>query len=519
MTTEEIYLHIFKKMADHRMQFDQELDDTALYFYPSAPSFFFTTKRDNQKKLYDATGRLAAGIYANMLFGYLTNPAIKWIELEFINNELNTNAAAISWLKKLEQQIHTSLMLSNFNTAIGEFYHDFVCFGTGIVFVEEDDVFGLRFYNVPLAESYIEENSKEEIDRVYRKMRLTGFKLKEMFGDKLPSEVLETIEKDPVKEHYLLHIVEPREVFDPSKADALNMPFKSIKGLLGDTNDKLRILSESGYRRFPFFVPRHTKMSWTPYGTSPCREELPNMKSLNELVKSYVLNSARECDPPLDMPAKGYYSVLNKTPGAINYRRPNLGKEETIRRLLPEPKFSPAETMIENFRQQIKSSLYNDLFMVLVQLPRMTATEVIERSQEKMVLLGQVIGRLKNELFDKIIDYMAQRMIELGRVEPPPDFIQQQGYEIKLTSLLAKAQKFSEIRNVQNFFVSLAQLAQYSPQSLDVINFDKIVEELVDLAGLPNNVLRTSDEIEQIRQARLAVMAAQQAMQQQGQQQ
>ena len=59
--------------------------------------------------------------------------------------------------------------------------------------------------------------------------------------------------------------------------------------------------------------------------------------------------------------------------------------------------------MEEQRRTAIRNVFYVDQLM-LQQGPQMTATEVIQRNEEKMRLLGPVLGRLQSELLKPLID-------------------------------------------------------------------------------------------------------------------
>jgi hypothetical protein len=81
---------------------------------------------------------------------------------------------------------------------------------------------------------------------------------------------------------------------------------------------------------------------------------------------------------------------------------------------------------IQDVRERIRGSFYADLFLMLANATdtRMTATEVAERHEEKLLMLGPVIERLHNELLDPMIDLTFQRMIEANILPPIPNELQ-----------------------------------------------------------------------------------------------
>lgn len=77
---------------------------------------------------------------------------------------------------------------------------------------------------------------------------------------------------------------------------------------------------------------------------------------------------------------------------------------------------------------------------------------------------------------------------------------------------LAAAQKLEHVTAVQNLMMNVGQLAQLDPNILDNVNMDNITQIMGDGLGVPMTVLRTDDEVQQLRQAK---QEKQQAMQQQ----
>jgi len=82
---------------------------------------------------------------------------------------------------------------------------------------------------------------------------------------------------------------------------------------------------------------------------------------------------------------------------------------------------NPLLADINDVRQRIQSAFYADLFlMVSQQSQNMTATEVAERHEEKMLMLGPVLERLQNELIDPLIEITFSAMVNAGVLPPPP---------------------------------------------------------------------------------------------------
>jgi hypothetical protein len=73
-------------------------------------------------------------------------------------------------------------------------------------------------------------------------------------------------------------------------------------------------------------------------------------------------------------------------------------------------------------RERIRESFFSDVFMMLANSsnPQMTATEVAERHEEKMLMMGPVLERLNNELLYPLVEVTFTHMIEMGALPPAP---------------------------------------------------------------------------------------------------
>ena len=173
------------------------------------------------------------------------------------------------------------------------------------------------------------------------------------------------------------------------------------------------------------------------------------------------------------------------------------------------------EASMERVKQTIKGQFFADVFLMLgtQNFSRMTATEVAERHQEKMLVLGPVLERLKNELLDPLIERTFAIMYRRGVVPLPPPQIQGRELKVQYVSMIAQAQKQSGMAALQQAVAYAASLALGNGEVLDKVNFDAALEEGLDMLGVPPNLLRSDEEAQQIR-TRRAQQAVQLAAQQ-----
>ena len=80
-------------------------------------------------------------------------------------------------------------------------------------------------------------------------------------------------------------------------------------------------------------------------------------------------------------------------------------------------------TDIRETQQRVSKAFFEDLFLMLVNSEQssMTAREVSERHEEKLLALGPVLERLNDELFDPLMDRVYNLMDRAGIIPQEPD--------------------------------------------------------------------------------------------------
>ena len=168
---------------------------------------------------------------------------------------------------------------------------------------------------------------------------------------------------------------------------------------------------------------------------------------------------------------------------------------------------------IQDVRGRINSAFYSDLFMMISeQNQAMTATEVAERHEEKMLMLGPVVERLNNELLDPLLETVFERLLIAGLLPPPPPELAGHDLNIEYVSMLAQAQKAIAVNGIDRFVSNLGQIAAVKPTVLDKFDADYWADVYSDKLGLDPALIVSGQQLALIRQQRAA--QAQQAQQQ-----
>ena len=503
----KILLSRFDRLKTQRQNWESHWQEVADYMQPrKADVTKSRSKGDKRTELiFDGSPLQSVELLSASLHGMLTNPSTPWFSLKFKDQGMEGEDEAKAWLESATEVMYSAFNQSNFQQEIFELYHDLITFGTAAMFIEEDDEDILKFSTRHINEIFIAENDKGRIDTVFRKFRISARAAIQKFGN-VSTHIAVTAKKDPYEEVDILHAVYPRSDFNPAKQDKENMPFESIY-MDADSGDELSV---SGFKEFPFVVPRYLKASHEIYGRSPAMTALPDVKMLNEMSKTIIKSAQKQVDPPLLVPDDGFMLPVRTVPGGLNFYR--AGTRDRIEPLNIGANNTLGLNMEEQRRNSIRNAFYVNQLM-MQDGPQMTATEVIQRNEEKMRLLGPVLGRLQSELLKPLIDRAFAILMRRNLFAQAPDFLSGQDIEIEYVSPLAKAQKSTELSSIMRAIEIMGSLSNVAPV-FDHINMDKLVRHLTSIVGVPQKILKPQSELDAERQAQAQQQEQMQQMQQ-----
>ena len=142
-----------------------------------------------------------------------------------------------------------------------------------------------------------------------------------------------------------------------------------------------------------------------------------------------------------------------------------------------------------------------------------TATEITARQEEKLLQLGPVLEGMHEELLDPLVDNTFARLIRLSEpgwrnpdlpqmLPPPPEELIGSEVKVDYISVLAQAQKLVSTGAMERWVGFTGQVAGLRPEVLDKINADKVVEQMATDLGVPNDMVVSEEEVNELRQAR-----------------
>ena len=455
----EILCQRYDALKGERGTFESHWQEISEYIFPRRSDFNVQHAQGDkrQTKIYDGTGTQALELLAAGLHGMATNPASRWFSLKLSNEALNEEDAIREYLANVEDVMFSEMHApgSAITTHLHELYLDYGAFGTGVMFIGKTKKDRLLFQTRFLGECTIDENSEGVVDTVFRKFKMTVRQAFQTFGKKVSKETKDKYEQGKMNEQVeILHAVYPREEADLSKKNTANMPYASCYVELKDKH----VLNEGGFEEFPYAVPRWYKVAGEVYGRSPAMTALPDVKMLQEMMKNTLKAAQKIVDPPLMVPDDGMIGPVRTVPGGLNFYR----GEYEIKPLVTGGNVPLALDMMQDVRNRILTTFFVDQLQMTGDAD-MTATEVMQRTEERMRLLGPILGRMESELLGPIINRVFGILSRLGRFTDQPQELDGQDFIVEYVSPIAIAQRSQKVDRVVAALTVAGQVAAAVP--------------------------------------------------------
>lgn len=497
--------------------FFQEVVDYVLPDRSNVTRFSTPGERRGTER-YDSTAVEAAEVLAGNLAATLTPQASKWFHLELANEQLNQKRAVRDWCEDCRDLMLGALAKSNFYLAIDEVYLDLVGFATACPYTE---LVGnrLHFMAWPVAQYTFTEDASGQVANVYREFTMTPVQIVEKFAkhpgfNEYGPTVLAALKDDakpdakwkPIR---MVHAIYPRGFYDPRKPGGKNMPIASCYVNL---DDKV-IVAEGGYLERPANVVRWRKASDDEgWGRGPAFTAMPDVRSLNAAKRMMHRAAAKDIDPPLVIEDKGVIGSVRTVPNGITY----IKRDARMEYLTSGSRIDLAQFDLQDLKAQIRSCFYADhLRLPPPQAQPLTATEIQIRWELMERLLGPTLGRLQAELLNPVIERVFGLMMRAELLPEPPQEVFNQDVDIEYVGPLARAQQMPDVMAIERAFQTAANISAVlgDPSPLDLLDADEAVKRAAMLQGVPSEVLRDDDAVEQLRAQRAEQQAGMQERQ------
>jgi hypothetical protein len=314
----------------------------------------------------------------------------------------------------------------------------------------------------------------------------------------------------------IIRLVEPNDDRDGQSPWAWDKPYRCVVWAAGARVGEKPLLV-SGYDEFPYMVARWDLAAGDMYATScPGIVALGDAKSVQVVERDIMVATERMADPSMlaDQRLRRAIGDYTPPPGKMIYTEDmNAGMKELHANYRPD-----LERMMavgNRYERRINDAFYVDLFMMLSETDRrqITAREVVERHEEKLLQLGPVLERMHNELYDPLISRSFRILQKKGLFPEPPEELIGRELKVEYISVLAQAQRLAALGSLDRVVQFAMGMAQVDPYAARKINIGKAIDECAEIVGVAPSVLRSEDEMDAMRQQDAQAQQQAQAMQ------
>ena len=520
------------------------------YLLPRGVRFDAMAERNRghkvNQKIINARATLALRTMQHGMMSGITSPARPWFRLTTPDPELAEFARVKQWLHGVTRRLNEIFARSNFYHMLSGMYRHLGAFATAVGMIEEGEPGApdggrdiIRCYRFPIGSYVLATGPDGRVDTFIRQFTMTVRQVVMRFGDpKAPPSTRWAPFSTYVKQLWdageyekpieVVHAIMPNLEHDPRYFEARFKRFASCYYELGAREmaspDRDKFLRESGYDEFPILAPRWDLESPDDvYGTScPGMDALGDIKQLQLLEKRKAQAVEKAYNPPLVGPAELKHARVSSLPGDVTY----VNVREGVQGLKPlyevKPDISGLLEDIQKREELISRAFFEDVFLMLAMDARAqppTAEEIRARHEEKLLMLGPVLDRLNDELYNPAIDIAFGILRKRGTFDPgmplePPEELQGMELRVEYISIMHQAQKLIATGAIDRFVSTVAQLgavqvnAGQKPTALDKLDMDQVIDEYADITGVPPKIVVSDEAVARIRASRAQTEAA-----------
>ena len=449
------------------------------------------------ERLFDSTALDAVDQLGASLLAELTPPSSQWFGLvpgrEVGPLERGLLAEA---LDEVTRTVQGHFDRSNFAVEMHQALLDLVTVGNATLLFEEAPLGGVsafRLTAVPMSEIAFEAGPDGQIDGHFRDRSLPLDVLRARFPEAvLPKSI---VASDRPEHEQMVQVV---EAVLPS-----NGGFAYVALLAEDAGRPLPLVA-GHFTCSPFISFRWVKGAGEIYGRSPVMSALPDIRTVNKVVELVLKNASIAVTGIWLADDDGVLNPANirLVPGSII---PKAVGSSGLTPLQAPGRFDVSNLVLDDLRARIRHTLLVDR-LGPVAGPRMTATEVMERSIETARLLGATYGRLQAELTTPLITRAIAILRRRGEI---PDLVLD-GREVDLQyrSPLARSQARQDVRELLTWLEATAKMGA---EATAVVDIPGAARWLGERLGVPGQLVRDLDLppalLEQLGQAVAAAAA------------
>ena len=509
-----------RKLKQDRATYEPVWRDLGLYLWPAMSDFLTPTSAPRTKgdtrrpRVYDDDPRRAVENFVAGMMGTMAPEHTRWAALTVTDTDSAKWPPHAEWLDTVSHKV-----LGTFAPAQSSFYAEapnvfrgLGVFGSAPFYSDFDRKSGRWIDKAwPLSEVLIELDPTGQVNAFYRFFRWPISRLAQQWGAAALSEKLrqKLDQGKDTEEVEILHSVVP----NPDYSAGMIGPKGFVYASFYEEVEAAHPLSRGGFYTFPLQFPVWERAPSEDYGRGPGHNALADIRALNIMKRDFLITGNFQARPvnlaadddaldPVHMaPGKTLYGAINPQTGRAMVQQYAPGGDLVI-----------TETILQQQREAIRDAFFFTL-MQLVGRTGMTATEVLERQEEKLRLIGPHVGNINHGFFSPLIFRRFDMMWRMGMLPPPPEGLADAVLSVRYESPMAKIQKSADGAAISRAVATAAGWAQFNPDVMDVFDLDRAAMLMSDAYAAPASIIRDPRQVRALRDQRQQMTALAQAVQ------
>ena len=472
-----------------------------------------TTRVSALKKIVDSKSRKALRTLSSGLMAGMTSPSRPWFRLGLPDKDLERSGMAKEWLYVAQSRMYDILRGSNAYRMLDSTYRHLGVFGTSAAVLVPDFENVIHAYFFPMGRYRIAEDEKGNIGYLHRDARMSIVNTVRRFGlDRVSDRVRRAYDRGDYHEMITVcHAIEIRPDRNPDSPLAKDKVMASIYR----EESEETFLEIGGFGTRNILAPRWEETEGEVWATNcPGMDALGDAVQLQGQHRDKALAIQKMHKPPLQG-SQTAASFLRNVPGGVSVvdvNDLNKGGVRPIYEVRPDVQWLVQD--INETRRRISEAFFEDLFLMTAMSDRrqVTATEIAERHEEKLLVLGPVLESLDHALLGPLIEATFHYMQEAELLPPPPREIANMPIKVEYISALAQAQRAVGVAPIERTIGFAATLEQFKPGTMDLIDADRALRDFAEQVGPPPDMIHVPDEVEKNRKVRLQQAQANQLL-------
>jgi Bacteriophage head to tail connecting protein len=536
-------LSLYESMRSTRSSFDAHWRELSDFLRPRRSRFFSSDRNRGDKRnqnIIDSSASFAFRTLQSGLHAGLTSPARPWFNLSVSDPDLAKYKPVKEWLYETTKRMRVIFSQSNLYQALPTIYGDEGGFGTAAMAVVDDSEEMFRCHPWPIGSYVLGCDNRQIVSSAGREYELTVEQVVKEFGAPggLPLRRGQLIDWTTISTYTrnqwdrglydspvtITWVIAPNPDADETRIEAKYRPWSSChfeQAADAQGAGEQKILRESGFDHFPILAPRWETTGEDTYGTDcPGMMALGDVKQLQSMHRTKGKLVVKAADPAMKGPSTLRNQKVSLVPGDMTYvdvREGNQGLSP-----IHEVRLEGYQHLVNDVSEvqyRIRRAFFEDLFLMLAASDAqrgaqpLTAREVDERHEEKLLAVGPVLERNEDELHKPLIDIVYAKMVLAKLVPPIPPELDQVKLAVEYTSILAQAQKLVGVVGQDRLLQTVITLASVAPRVLAKLDLNRTVDSYQDILGVDPTIIRSNEDADALLAAedqanRAATLAA-----------